>query len=67
MTRFEVLKWIHLLGAATWTGGLIVLAALVNTAVKAGLVLVLGGLAIARWASSLLLLALAVSAATLLL
>ena len=29
MTRFEVLKWIHLLGAATWTGGLIVLAALV--------------------------------------
>lgn len=30
MNRFEVLKWIHLLGAATWTGGLIVLAFLVT-------------------------------------
>ncbi len=30
MTRYEVLKWIHLLGAAVWTGGLIVLAFLVQ-------------------------------------
>ena len=26
VTKFEVLKWIHLLAAAVWTGGLIVLA-----------------------------------------
>ena len=30
MTRFEILKWIHLLGASVWTGGLIVLAFLVG-------------------------------------
>lgn len=30
MSRFEVLKWIHLLGASVWTGGLIVLAFLVG-------------------------------------
>lgn len=36
MTEFELLKWIHLLAAATWTGGLIVLAFLVGAARKAG-------------------------------
>lgn len=36
MTEFEVLKWVHLLAAATWTGGLIVLAFLVGAARKAG-------------------------------
>ncbi len=35
MTEFELLKWVHLLGAATWTGGLIVLAFLVGAARKA--------------------------------
>lgn len=30
MSRYEILKWIHLLGAAVWTGGLIVLAFLVQ-------------------------------------
>ena len=29
MTTFELVKWVHLLAAAVWTGGLIVLAALV--------------------------------------
>ena len=29
MTEFELLKWIHLLAAAVWTGGMIVLAFLV--------------------------------------
>jgi uncharacterized membrane protein len=29
MTQFELLKWIHLLAAAVWTGGMIVLAFLV--------------------------------------
>jgi uncharacterized membrane protein (DUF4010 family) len=36
----------------------ILLAALTNTAVKAGIVLVIGGLPLARWASSILLAAL---------
>ena len=26
MTRYEILKWIHLVAASVWTGGLIVLA-----------------------------------------
>ena len=30
MTTFEIVKWIHLLAAAVWTGGLIVLAFLVT-------------------------------------
>lgn len=30
MTTFELVKWVHLLGAAVWTGGLIVLASLVG-------------------------------------
>ncbi len=29
MTQFELLKWIHLLASAVWTGGMIVLAFLV--------------------------------------
>jgi uncharacterized membrane protein len=29
MTQFELLKWVHLLAAAVWTGGMIVLAFLV--------------------------------------
>lgn len=29
MTAYDVVKWIHLLAVATWTGGLIVLAILV--------------------------------------
>ena len=33
MSSFEIVKWIHLLGAAVWTGGLITLAVLV-TAVR---------------------------------
>lgn len=40
----------------------ILLAALTNTAVKAGIVLVIGGLPLARWASSILLVALGVGA-----
>lgn len=36
MTEFELFKWVHLLAAATWTGGLIVLAFLVGAARKAG-------------------------------
>jgi len=36
VTEFEFLKWVHLLAAATWTGGLIVLAFLVGAARKAG-------------------------------
>jgi uncharacterized membrane protein len=36
VTQFELLKWIHLLAAATWTGGMIVLAVLVGAARKAG-------------------------------
>lgn len=35
MTQFELLKWVHLLAAATWTGGMIVLAVLVGAARKA--------------------------------
>lgn len=35
MTEFEVLKWIHLLAAATWTGGLIVLGFIIQAARKA--------------------------------
>lgn len=30
VTKLEILKWIHLLAAAVWTGGLIVLAFLVD-------------------------------------
>jgi len=30
VTTFEVVKWIHLLAAAVWTGGLIVLAFLIG-------------------------------------
>jgi putative copper export protein len=30
VTKLEILKWIHLLAAAVWTGGLIVLAFLVG-------------------------------------
>jgi uncharacterized membrane protein len=30
MTQFELFKWIHLLAAAVWTGGMIVLAFLVG-------------------------------------
>lgn len=36
MTEFEVLKWIHLLAAATWTGGLIVLGLLIGAVRRAG-------------------------------
>jgi uncharacterized membrane protein len=36
MTEFELFKWVHLLAAATWTGGLIVLAFVVASARKAG-------------------------------
>jgi len=35
VTTFEVVKWIHLLAAAVWTGGLIVLGALVGAVRKA--------------------------------
>ena len=45
----------------------ILLAALTNTAVKAVMVLVVGGLPLARWASSILLLALLAGGAALLL
>lgn len=30
MTTFELVKWIHLIAAAVWTGGLLVLAVLVT-------------------------------------
>jgi uncharacterized membrane protein (DUF4010 family) len=43
----------------------VLLAALVNTAVKAGLAAALGGLALARWASTILMLAFLAGAATL--
>jgi len=36
MTSAELLKWIHLLAAATWTGGLITLAVLVPAMRNAG-------------------------------
>lgn len=36
MTATEIIKWIHLLAAATWTGGLIVLAGIVPSLRKAG-------------------------------
>jgi uncharacterized membrane protein len=36
MTTLLVLRWLHLLAAATWTGGLIVLAALVVALRRAG-------------------------------
>jgi putative copper export protein len=36
MSSAELLKWIHLLAAATWTGGLITLAALVPAMRSAG-------------------------------
>ncbi|MEN8040122.1 MAG: hypothetical protein ABFR95_01340 [Actinomycetota bacterium] len=32
MSQFELLKWVHLLAAAIWTGGMIVLAVLVGVA-----------------------------------
>lgn len=35
MTTFEIVKWIHLLAASVWTGGLIVLAFLVGAIRKA--------------------------------
>ncbi|TDI55381.1 MAG: hypothetical protein E2O95_00045 [Acidobacteria bacterium] len=35
MTEFEILKWVHLLAAATWTGGLIVLGFIIQAARKA--------------------------------
>lgn len=34
MTEFEILKWFHLLAAATWTGGLIVLGFIVQAVRK---------------------------------
>lgn len=36
MTAFELSRWIHLLAAAVWTGGLITLAVLVVALRKAG-------------------------------
>ncbi|MGI9528778.1 MAG: hypothetical protein ACR2NG_03635 [Acidimicrobiia bacterium] len=30
MTTFEIVKWVHLIAAAVWTGGLLVLAVLVT-------------------------------------
>ncbi|GMQ84906.1 MAG: hypothetical protein BMS9Abin07_0471 [Acidimicrobiia bacterium] len=36
MTAFELSKWIHLLAAAVWTGGLITLAVLVTALRSAG-------------------------------
>jgi len=36
MTALEILKWVHLLAAAVWTGGLITLAALVAALRRAG-------------------------------
>ena len=36
MSLAEILKWIHLLAAAIWTGGLITLGALVPTLRRAG-------------------------------
>ncbi len=35
MTQFELLKWTHLLAAAVWTGGMIVLAFLIGAIRKA--------------------------------
>lgn len=35
MSEFELLKWIHLLAAAVWTGGMIVLAILIGALRKA--------------------------------
>jgi putative copper export protein len=35
VTEFELLKWIHLLAAAVWTGGMIMLAVLVSAIRKA--------------------------------
>ncbi len=35
MSQFELLKWIHLLAAAVWTGGMVVLAVLVTALRKA--------------------------------
>lgn len=35
MSQFELLKWIHLVAAAVWTGGMIVLAMLVTALRKA--------------------------------
>lgn len=36
MSSAELLKWVHLLAAATWTGGLITLAALIPAMRSAG-------------------------------
>lgn len=36
MSAAEVVRWVHLLAAATWTGGLITVGALVPTLRKAG-------------------------------
>jgi len=36
MTALEILKWVHLVAAAVWTGGLITLAALVAALRRAG-------------------------------
>jgi putative copper export protein len=36
VTTTEVIRWVHLLGAATWTGGLITLSALVVALRRAG-------------------------------
>ncbi len=36
MTSLEILNWVHLLGAAVWTGGLITLAVIVVTLRRAG-------------------------------
>ena len=36
MTLDDIIRWVHLLGAATWTGGLITLGALVPSLRKAG-------------------------------
>jgi len=36
VTSLDLIKWVHLLGAAVWTGGLITLAALVVALRRAG-------------------------------
>jgi uncharacterized membrane protein len=36
VTATDLIKWVHLLAAATWTGGLLVLAGLIPTLRKAG-------------------------------